>query len=111
MPYQSAVRNFDRIGHEALRRLVDERFNRVHDELSACYYERKPFRDRGVLTKEQFEKLHGLIFLIRDVVLYRTDQAQPTPVLGTAERQASLDAAKVVAQLKAAGYSLPDLEA
>ena len=65
--WQPPERNFDKIQFESLRRSVDAKFNQVHDELSDCFYNGKPFRTFGVLTKEQFDKLHGLIFLMRDV--------------------------------------------
>lgn len=63
-------RNFDGIQYENLRKIVDQKFNNAHDELSDCYYNQKPFRAYGILTKEQFDKLHGLIFLLRDAAFH-----------------------------------------
>lgn len=62
-------RNFDGIQFEELRKVVDGKFNDVHDELSDCYYNRKPFREYGVLDKETFDGLHGLIWHLYDVAL------------------------------------------
>lgn len=69
-------RNFDGIQFEKLRRKIDPAFNLVHDELSDCYYNQKPFREYGILSKEQFDKLHGLIFLKRDVVFHQENLKQ-----------------------------------
>lgn len=60
-------RNFDKIQDESIRRVVDPKYNDVHDELSDCYYNKKEFRNYGILDKTSFDKLHGLIFLKRDV--------------------------------------------
>ncbi len=62
-----AERNFDGIQFEKIRRVVDPDFNTVHDELSAAYYGKKPFRDYGVLDKATFDKLHALVFFERDI--------------------------------------------
>lgn len=62
-------RNFKGIQFENLRRRVDPKFNEVHDVLSKAYYENKPFvwkgKNWGILDKETFDKLHGLIFQLR----------------------------------------------
>ena len=60
-------RNFAGIQFEEIRKTLDAKYNQVHDELSDCYYAGTPFREDGILTKEQFDKLHGLIFLKREV--------------------------------------------
>jgi len=65
--YKSIERNTAGIQHETIRKKIDKKYNDVHDELSKCYYEKKPFRDYGILDKETFDKLHGLIFLKRDL--------------------------------------------
>ncbi len=52
-----AERNFDGIQFEKIRRVVDPDFNTVHDELSAAYYGKIPFRDYGVLDKATFAEL------------------------------------------------------
>ncbi len=65
--FSDMKRNFDRIQFSELRKIVDEKFNSVHDELSDCYYNNKSFRTYGILDKETFDKLHGLIFKMRDV--------------------------------------------
>lgn len=80
-------RNFDKIQFEALRKKIDGAFNLAHDELSVCYYnywklgESKPFRGYDVqMTPEEskilFDKLHGLIFLLRDVVFHQENLKQ-----------------------------------
>ena len=60
--FKKTERNFDNIQFAELRKKVDEKFNDVHDELSECYYDKKPFRTYGILNKDTFDKLHGLIF-------------------------------------------------
>lgn len=74
-------RNFDNIQHADLRQIVDHKFNEVHDELSDCYYNKKPFswkgKDYGVLDKETFDKLHGLIFDLREVSFHEENKKQP----------------------------------
>lgn len=69
-------RNFDRIEHEKLRKEVDGKFNDLHDELSDCFYNKNPYKTYGILTKEQFDKLHGLIFLMRDIDFHEQNKKQ-----------------------------------
>jgi hypothetical protein len=75
--WKPPTRNFEGVQFENLRKTLDARFNAVHDELSACYYGGKPFRNYGILTKEQFDKLHGLIFDLRDVAFDEENQKLP----------------------------------
>ena len=75
--FSNINRNFDKIQFEELRKIVDTKFNVVHDELSDCFYNKKSFRDYGVLSKELFDKLHGLIFLKRDVEFHEENLKQP----------------------------------
>lgn len=70
-------RNFDGIQFESLRSVVDDKFNLVHDELSDCYYSGRPFRNFGILSKEKFDKIHGLIFLMRDIVFHSENLKLP----------------------------------
>lgn len=70
-------RNFDGIQHEKLRKRIDKKFNGLHDELSDCYYNKKPFRTYGILTKKVFDKFHGLIFHLRDVEFHIENLKQP----------------------------------
>ena len=74
--YIPPQRNWKGIKHEELRMKVDPKFNKIHDELTACYYEGKPFRSYGILDKETFDKLHGLIFLHRDVEFHIENMKQ-----------------------------------
>ena len=77
MTYIPSQRNWDNIQFTKLRKIVDPKFNDIHDELSDCFYNGKPFRTYGVLVKEQFDKLHGLIFLMRDVEFHQKNLEQP----------------------------------
>lgn len=76
MTYLPPQRNFDNVQFEKLRKKIDTKFNDIHDELSDCYYGKKPFQSYGILTKEQFDKLHGLIFLKRDVEFHKENLKQ-----------------------------------
>jgi len=76
MAWKPEVRNFDKIQFETLRKSVDDKFNAVHDELSDCFYNKKPFRSYGILTKEQFDKLHGLIFQSYNVTFHAENLKQ-----------------------------------
>lgn len=82
------IRNFDAVQFEDLRRRIDPKFNQAHDELSDCYYnywkegKSKPFHGYDVQatlgeSKELFDKLHGLIFLYRDVLFHQENFRQP----------------------------------
>ena len=68
-----AERNYDDIQFESYRRIVEPKYNTLHDELEECYYDywkkglSKAFQgyDKLATPKDsriQFEKLHGLIF-------------------------------------------------
>ena len=70
-------RNFNGVQFEELRKEIDPKYNTVHDELSDCYYKNKPFREFGILTKEKFDKLHSLIFQIREVEFHKENLKQP----------------------------------
>jgi hypothetical protein len=73
-------RNFEGVELESLRKVVDPKFNNLHDELTDCYYN---FWKKGLSKKFQvydvqstpeeskrlFDKLHGLIFHQREVAL------------------------------------------
>lgn len=73
-------RNWKGIQFEKLRRKVDPLFNEAHDVLSKAYYEGKPFiwkgKDWGILNKELFDKLHGLIFELRMVGFHQANMKQ-----------------------------------
>ena len=73
----SEQRNFNGVQFEELRKEIDPKYNMVHDELSDCYYDKKPFRNYGVLTKEQFDKLHSLIFQKREVEFHDENLKRP----------------------------------
>lgn len=83
-------RNWKGIPFEQLRRKVDVKFNAAHDALTDAYYNywrhglSKPWRGFDVQatpedSKALFEKLHGLIFHLREVALYEENMRQPTP--------------------------------
>lgn len=65
------------IQFEKLRNVVDGKFNAIHDELTECFYKGTPFRAFGILDKSKFDKLHGLIFHLRDIAFHKTNQALP----------------------------------
>lgn len=75
-----AERNWTGIQHEELRRKVDPKYNEFHDALSEAHYEKLPFSwggvDYGVLSKEQFDELHGLLFHIRDIEFHEENMKQ-----------------------------------
>ena len=67
-------RNYENIRFEDIRKVVDPKYNKLADELSEAYYNfwkkglSHPWRGYDVLdspekSKEQFDKLHGLIWL------------------------------------------------
>jgi hypothetical protein len=74
--FSNMKRNFERVQFAELRKKIDGKYNAVHDELSDCYYNGKPFRTYGVLDKETFDKLHGLIFQMRDVKFHEENLKQ-----------------------------------
>ncbi len=69
--YTPAQRNRAGIQFEKVRSGFDEKYEAVHDALSAAYYGKKPFSwngtDYGVLDKATFDTLHALIFHHYDV--------------------------------------------
>lgn len=86
--WQPAQRNFDKIQFEKLRKKVDITFNAAHDKLSDCYYNywkkgnSKPFRGYDVQptreeSKRLFDKLHGLIFQLRELKFHSENLKQP----------------------------------
>ena len=70
-------RNFEGIQFAELRKVIDPKYNEVHDELTDCYRNKKPFKNYSVLDKETFDKLHGLIFHIRDVEFHEENLKRP----------------------------------
>jgi len=76
MVFKKITRNFDGVEFESLRKVVDEKFNVLHDELSVCYYdfwrhEKSKVFDSGYAkydvqstveeSKVLFDKLHGAV--------------------------------------------------
>ena len=80
--YTPAERNFEKVQYEAVRKNIDHKYNKLHDELSACYYEGRPFSnggvDYGVLDKDTFDKLHGLIFEMLQVEFHQENMKPET---------------------------------
>lgn len=73
-------RNMDNVQFADLRKAVDDRFNRAHDELSIAYYDHwkkglsSPWHGYDVQatpeeSKALFDQLHGLIFHLHEVAL------------------------------------------
>lgn len=90
MSYKKVERNMTNIQHQVIRDKIDAKFNDVHDRLSAAYYDGGVFTqgekswDFGKLKKQNpadakalFDKLHGLIFHLRDVAFNETNLALP----------------------------------
>lgn len=86
--YQTAQRNRDRIEFAKLRQDVDPAYEQAHDELSTAYYDfwrqgkSYPWRGYDVQptsaqTKALFDKLHGLIFCLREVALLEANSKLP----------------------------------
>ena len=75
--YVATVRILDGVQHESLRRAVDAPFNEAHDELSAAYYEGRPFRDYGILDKSTFDGLHASIWHQHTVALHTANADLP----------------------------------
>lgn len=75
-------RNWKGIQFEELRRHVDPEFNSAHDALSKAYYEKRSFvwkgKDWGILEKELFDRLHGLIFHLRTLAFHQANMMLPT---------------------------------
>ncbi len=70
---------YAKIRHAKIRRIIDQKYVDVHDKLTDCYYNKKPFRSYGILDKETFDKLHGLIFLKRDLEFHEANIKQEEP--------------------------------
>lgn len=92
MSFQPSTRNRTNIQFAELRAVVDQKFESLHDELSDCYYNfwriglPKPFitgvkiYNMGLTPAESkllFDKLHGLIFHLRDIAFHAENLKQP----------------------------------
>lgn len=108
MVWNTAERNMDGVEHEQVRKLMDTKFNAVHDELSDCYYNGKPFRTYGILDKATFDKLHGMIFDLRNVEFDKVNKSLPVEQHIPEEKYAAGLAMSVsrVAVLKTEGLEL-----
>lgn len=75
------VRNWEGIQFEKLRKKIDPKFNEAHDALSKAFYEKRAFiwkgKNWGVLNRETFNKLHGLIFELRHLAFHAENKRQP----------------------------------
>ena len=94
MTWEPSVRNYDGIQFEELRRTLDPEFDTLHDNLSSCYYNfwkfgnSKPFvvnakswdvQNTPAESKVLFDKLHGLVFHMRDVKFHSENMKRPKP--------------------------------
>jgi len=74
-------RNYQNIQFGKLRKKVDPAFDKAHDVLSKAFYEQTEFiwkgKNWGVLPKELFDKLHGLIFHLRTLEFHKRNLLQP----------------------------------
>ena len=88
MAFKVTTRNYDGIQHEALRKIVDPKFNVLHDSLTAAYYDywkkglSHPWNGHDVQStpeesKALFDKLHGLIFHLRHLEFHSENLKQP----------------------------------
>jgi len=62
MVYKKEDRKLDKVQYESIRKKIDKKFNKYHDDLSEAYYNKTAFKGFGVLSKETFDKLHALLF-------------------------------------------------
>lgn len=64
MPYEPASRNYEGVRHQRIREGVDDEAMRLHDSVSAAYYDGEEFSwagvDFGMLDKETFDQIHAL---------------------------------------------------
>lgn len=104
--FNAPSRNYEGIFLSELRQEVDEKYNLLHDELSDCYYNKKPFRNYGVLTQEQFDKLHGLIFLMRDEELFEKHKKLPIEKQVKELEIDIEDTRRKINQIKSEGFDL-----
>ena len=77
MAFKRQVRNYDGVQFEELRRKIDGPFNDLHDELSECFYDKKPFREYGILDQRTFDELHALVFHHYTVAFHEANMKQP----------------------------------
>lgn len=71
-------RNYEGVQFSELRQKIETQYTDLHDELSAAYYNKKPFREYGILTKEKFEALHSLIFEMLAVKFHEENLKLPS---------------------------------
>lgn len=88
MGFEPAIRNFDGVQFESLRRTLDDKINQLHDELSIAYYDywregkSYPWQgfDVGTTPEESkvlFDKLHALLFAHYDNLFHEANMALP----------------------------------
>ena len=90
--FKKEIRNFDNVQFADSRKKIDDKFNKVHDDLSEAYYdfwkkgESKELvaggttydkADTPEASKELFDKLHALIFDLKDVNFHNENLKQP----------------------------------
>ena len=99
-----------------VREIIDAKYKKAHDELTACYANKEPYSTYGVLSEYQFNKLHGLLSLKYYVEFHEVNlkQANPVPDSEYNEQEEesnkitiiSDEAAKEVAILNAEGFDI-----
>jgi hypothetical protein len=77
MVYIKPERNYEGVQFGELRKRIEEPYTDLHDELCEAYYDHKPFREYGVLNKELYDELHGLIFQLLAVKFHEENLKQP----------------------------------
>ena len=88
MAYIPATRNYTGTQFEKIRKVLDAKFNQAHDDLSVAYYDywskglSKPWKgfDKQATpeaNKVLFDKLHGLVFHLREVAFHNANLLLP----------------------------------
>lgn len=80
-------RNLEKVQHEYLRKQIDHKFNKLHDELSDAYYNGKRFKNGTVdidfatlkqtdptEAKRLFDEIHATIHWSYDLEFYNENQ-------------------------------------
>jgi len=99
-------RNYDNIQFAGLRTVESEKVhNEAHDTLSEAFYGKKEFiwrgKNYGILDKEAFDKLHGLIFHHLHIKLCEDNRKLATKdKVDEAKINSELPAGKQTAQIK-----------
>ena len=95
-----------------LKNNIELKYMKLHSELSECYYNRKPFRDIGILDKETFDKLHGLLFLELEIDVdneYNKLPDKETCTIYTKLPEVILETSSMINKIKAEGLDIKSI--